>query len=84
MWLEKKKLPTREFYSLAVDDEIRQLLGDLSALLLVLREVKLLTQLHVKHLQAQLDTERRKKVERASEVDQSVSRLINQADFWYF
>lgn len=57
----KKKLSTREFYSLAVDDEVRQLLGDLSALLLVLREVKLLTQLHVKHLQAQLHTERRKK-----------------------
>lgn len=102
MWLKKKiiswkkKLSTGEFYSLAVDDEVRQLLGDLSALLLVLREVKLLTQLHVKHLQAQLHTEWRKKVvllketatynwkSRASEVDQSVSWLINQADFSYF
>lgn len=46
---------TGEFHSLAVDDKVRQLLGDLSTLLLVLRKVKLLTQLHVKHLQGQVD-----------------------------
>lgn len=47
---------TRKFHSLAVDDEIRQLLGNLSTLLLVLRKVKLLAQLHVEHLQVQVDT----------------------------
>lgn len=49
---EKKERCTREFDSLAVDDEVGQLLGNLSTLLLVLREVELLTQLHVKHLPA--------------------------------
>ena len=50
---------TGEFHRLAVDDEVGQLLGDLSALLLVLREVKLLAQLHVEHLQEQGDTVKR-------------------------
>lgn len=45
-----KNILTREFHRLAVDDEVRQLLGNLSALLLVLRKVELLTQLHVKNL----------------------------------
>ena len=49
-------LSTREFHGLAVDDEVGQLLGDLSTLLLVLRKVELLAQLHVKHLQVQGDT----------------------------
>lgn len=49
---KKKKRCTGEFDGLAVDDEVRQLLGNLSTLLLVLREVELLTQLHVKHLPA--------------------------------
>lgn len=44
---------TREFHSLAVDDEVGQLLGNLSTLLLVLGKVKLLAKLHVKHLQVQ-------------------------------
>lgn len=47
---------TWEFHSLAVDDEVGQLLGDLSTLLLVLRKVKLLAQLHVEHLQVPVDT----------------------------
>lgn len=47
---------TGEFHSLAVDDEVGQLLRNLPALLLVLRKVKLLAQLHVKHLQEQADT----------------------------
>lgn len=47
---------TGEFHSLAVDDEVGQLLGDLSTLLLVLRKVKLLAQLHVKHLHVQVET----------------------------
>lgn len=51
---------TREFHSLAVDDEVGQLLCNLSTLLLVLRKVKLLTQLHVKHLQVQVETGNRK------------------------
>lgn len=53
---ETKIFSTREFHSLAVDDEVGQLLGDLSTLLLVLREVELLAQLHVKHLQVQVET----------------------------
>lgn len=53
---ECEKLSTREFHSLAVDDEVGQLLGNLSTLLLVLRKVKLLAQLHVKHLHVQVDT----------------------------
>lgn len=53
---ETKIFSTRELHSLAVDDEVRQLLGDLSTLLLVLREVELLAQLHVKHLQVQVET----------------------------
>ena len=53
---ETKIFSTREFHSLAVDDEVGQLLGDLSTLLFVLREVELLTQLHVKHLQVQVET----------------------------
>lgn len=47
---------TGEFHSLAVDDEVGQLLGNLSTLLLVLRKIKLLTQLHVKDLRVQVDT----------------------------
>lgn len=53
-----KIFPTGEFHSLAVDDEVGQLLGDLSTLLLVLRKVKLLTQLHVKNLQVQEEREK--------------------------
>lgn len=51
-----KIFSTREFHGLAVDDEVRQFLGNLSTLLLVLRKVKLLAQLHVKHLHVQVDT----------------------------
>lgn len=51
-----KIFSTGEFHSLAVDDEVRQLLSNLSTLLLVLRKVELLAQLHVEHLQVQGDT----------------------------
>lgn len=47
---------TRKFHRLAVDDEVGQLLSNLSTLLLVLRKVKLLAQLHVEHLDQQGDT----------------------------
>lgn len=47
---------TGELHSLAVDDEVGQLLGDLSTLLLVLRKVKLFAQLHVEHLEVQVET----------------------------
>lgn len=42
--------PTRELDCLAVDDEVRELLCDLPTFFLVLRQVELLPQLHVKHL----------------------------------
>ena len=41
---------TRELDGLAVDNEVGELLGDLATLLLVVREVELFSQLHVKHL----------------------------------
>lgn len=47
--------PTRKLDGLAVDDEVGQLLGDLPTLLLVLRQVELLAQLYVKHLQGKVD-----------------------------
>lgn len=42
---------TRELHGLTVDDEVRQLLSDLSTFLFVLWKVELLAQFHVKHLQ---------------------------------
>lgn len=54
--LNEKISSTWEFHSLAVDDEVGQLLCNLSTLLLVLREVKLLAQLHVEHLHVKVDT----------------------------
>lgn len=51
---------TRELHRLAVDDEVRQFLGNLPTLLLALRKVKLLAQLHVEHLHVQVGTGRRK------------------------
>lgn len=54
--LSDKNILTREFHRLAVDDEVRQLLGNLSTLLLVLRKVELLTQLHVKNLHVREET----------------------------
>lgn len=52
---DKKKyiFCTGEFHSLAVNDEVGQLLRNLTTLLLVLRKVKLLAQLHVEHLHAE-------------------------------
>lgn len=41
---------TRKFHSLTVDDEVRQLLSNLSTFLFVLWKVELLAQFHVKHL----------------------------------
>lgn len=50
MWEEIKTLVTRELHGLAVDDEVRQLLSNLSTFLFVLWKVELLAQFHVKHL----------------------------------
>lgn len=47
---------TRKLYCLAVDDEVREFRCDLPAFLLVLREVKLLSQFHVIHLSRENDT----------------------------
>lgn len=49
-WEEIKTLVTGELHGLAVDDEVRQLLSDLSTFLFVLWKVELLAQFHVKHL----------------------------------
>lgn len=49
-WEEIKTLVTGELHGLAVDDEVRQLLSNLSTFLFVLWKVELLTQFHVKHL----------------------------------
>lgn len=56
VWQRDGAIPTREFHSLAVDDKVGQLLGDLSTLLLILGKVELLTELHVEHLQVQTHT----------------------------
>lgn len=51
-WEEEiKTLDTRELHGLTVDDEVRQLLSDLSTFLFVLWKVELFAQFHVKHLQ---------------------------------
>lgn len=49
-----KVFSTGKFDRLAVDDEVGQLLGNLPTLFLVLREVELLAQLDVKHLQGEV------------------------------